>query len=163
MGRGAGRVARRAATPPGPVSAVGMEPGPGGAPPSRPRLNSDPRPASPARATGCGKRTRSTFHSQVNPGLSRSLQQMGLWSFSSISGKPSLSCFSSISLMRQRPSSIAWLMLVAVRSLATRPACADRMIVTTAPKSATAIRTSSSEKPRRRRMAQYAVSWRSES
>ena len=113
-------------------------------------MSEDLSPPSPPSVCGWGKSTRSTFHSQLKPGLSLSLQQIGLVSLSSTSGKPSLSCFSSSSLMRQRPISTAWLMLVAVRSLATSPACAERMMVTTAPKRATAIRTSSRENPRRR-------------
>ena len=64
------------------------------------------RPPSPARLVACGRVTRSICHSQEKPGTSFSSQQTVLVSFSSISGKPSLSSFSSSSLMRQRPTSM---------------------------------------------------------
>ncbi len=62
--------------------------------------------------------------------------------------------------MRHRAISTAWLMFAARRLLAMSPPCAERMNVTTAPKSATANMTSRREKPRR--MAQNPLSLRSD-
>jgi hypothetical protein len=51
-----------------------------------PLPSTEDSPASPASDVACGKRTRSTRHSQRKPAISFSSQQNWLESFSSISG-----------------------------------------------------------------------------